>query len=92
MSTGTTYKRLKRRFKKKLYHFLIKLSYFCKIDLLNRARESGVPLVYHCVDKVEAKKVLPEIIKPDSTILVKASRGMALEELSAYLRSMTKEP
>lgn len=60
--------------------------------IANGARESGVPLVYHCADKVEAKKVLPEIIKPDSTILVKASRGMALEELSAYLRSMTKEP
>ena len=49
------------------------------------AREAGVPLVYHCADKEKAKEVLPQLIKPGSTFLVKASRGMALEELSAFL-------
>lgn len=56
------------------------------------ARESGVPVVYHCADKEAAKPVLSKVAGPDSTILVKASRGMALEELSGYLTQITKEP
>lgn len=55
------------------------------------ARETGVPLVYHCADKAAAKAVLNEVIRPDSTILLKASRGMALEELTAYLMEQTKD-
>lgn len=49
------------------------------------ARDAGVPTVYSCANKEEAKAVLPEVVRPDSTILVKASRGMALEELTAQL-------
>lgn len=56
------------------------------------AQSSGVPQVYHCPDKQAAKEVLPGVIQGDSTILVKASRGMALEELSAFLVELTKEP
>lgn len=56
------------------------------------ARSSGVSVVHSCADKDEAKGVLPQLIKPDSTILVKASRGMALEELSAFLVEQTKAP
>lgn len=55
------------------------------------AQESGVPLVYHCADKREAKTVLEQVVRPDSTILVKASRGMKLEELTACLLELTKE-
>ncbi len=55
------------------------------------ARESGVPLVYHCAGKSDAKSILPRIVKPGGTILVKASRGMALEELTAALLELTKE-
>ena len=55
------------------------------------ARNSGVPLVYHCKDKAEAKPVLDQLVRPGSTILVKASRGMELEELTAYLLSITPE-
>ena len=55
------------------------------------ARATGVPQVYYCRDKAEAKAVLPEIIKPDSTILVKASRGMKMEELVARLVELTPE-
>jgi len=62
------------------------------VNLAQGARESGVPQVYYCVDKQQAKQVLPQIVKPDSTILVKASRGMALEELSVFLKEHTKEP
>jgi UDP-N-acetylmuramoyl-tripeptide--D-alanyl-D-alanine ligase len=55
------------------------------------ARESGVPTVYRCGDKSAAKTVLKQVIQPHSTILVKASRGMKLEELTAYLLELTKE-
>ena len=55
------------------------------------ARATGVPQVYYCRDKAEAKAVLPEIVKPDSTILVKASRGMKMEELVARLVELTPE-
>jgi len=57
----------------------------------NDRRNSGVPLVYHCKDKAEAKPVLDQLVRPGSTILVKASRGMELEELTAYLLSITPE-
>jgi len=55
------------------------------------ARESGVPLVYHCSGKDEAKTILGQVIKPDSTILVKASRGMKMEELVSCLLELTRE-
>ena len=55
------------------------------------AREAGVPLVYHCSDKEQAKQVLPEVVQEGSIILVKASRGMALEELVAFLKEITPE-
>ena len=37
----------------------------------------------------EAKALLEQIIRPDSTILVKASRGMQMEELTAFLMEHT---
>jgi len=55
------------------------------------ARDTGVPMVYHCAGKDAAKPVLPKVVRPDSTILVKASRGMALEELTAALLDLTQE-
>jgi UDP-N-acetylmuramyl pentapeptide synthase len=39
-----------------------------------------------CQDKEEAKKVLAELSRPDTAFLFKASRGMALEELCAFVR------
>ena len=56
------------------------------------ARDSGVPVVYHCADKFQAKAVLEQLVKPDSTILVKASRGMKLEELTGELLRLTQDP
>ena len=55
------------------------------------AEKSGVERVFYCRTKDEAEKILPEIIKPDSTILVKASRGMKLEDLTAKLVELTPE-
>ncbi|MGI5963179.1 MAG: UDP-N-acetylmuramoyl-tripeptide--D-alanyl-D-alanine ligase [Lawsonibacter sp.] len=54
------------------------------------ARESGVPVVYHCADRAAAKVVLSEAVRPNGTILVKASRGMKLEELTADLLELTQ--
>ena len=47
--------------------------------------------VISCRDREEAKAVLPQVIRPDSTILLKASRGMKLEELTARLLELTAE-
>lgn len=55
------------------------------------ARDAGVPEVYHCTDKEGAKVVLEKMIVPDTTFLLKASRGMHMEELTAYLMELTKE-
>lgn len=55
------------------------------------ARDSGVPEVYYCTDKDEAKELLDTVIRPDSTILVKASRGMQLEKLTQKLLELTRE-
>jgi len=55
------------------------------------ARDAGVPQVICCQDREEAKAVLPQVVRPDSTFLVKASRGMKLEELTARLLELTKE-
>ena len=55
------------------------------------AREAGVPQVYHCQDKSEAMEILPGLIRPDATFLVKASRGMKLEEITEFLVKETPE-
>lgn len=55
------------------------------------ARDAGVPQVIHCPTREDAKAVLSQVVAPDSTILVKASRGMKLEELTAKLLELTEE-
>ena len=55
------------------------------------ARDAGVPQVVHCKDRDEARNILPQAIRPDSTILVKGSRGMKLEEVTARLLELTEE-
>ena len=61
-------------------------------SIVQGARDAGVPQVIHCKTREEAKEVLPQVVRPDSTILVKASRGMKLEELTARLLELTAEP
>ncbi len=55
------------------------------------ARDFGVPQVYYCADKAKAKEILPSLVRSNSTFLLKASRGMKLEELTACLVEQTKE-
>ena len=57
--------------------------------LCRAAQRAGVPESYHCADKEQAKPILEKVLRPGSTVLVKASRGMAMEELVDYLVSIT---
>lgn len=54
------------------------------------ARNAGVATVIHCPDKQGAKAAIAEQLRPDSTVLVKASRGMAMEELVDELLKLTQ--
>ena len=54
--------------------------------LAEAALEQDMQDVRPCQDKEEAKKVLAELIGSDTAFLFKASRGMALEELCAFVR------
>ena len=56
------------------------------------AEAAGLGEVYWRPTKKEALTVLEQIVSPDTTFLVKASRGMEFEELVAYLKSVTTEP
>lgn len=55
------------------------------------AEKAGVPMVFRCPDKGAAIPVLKDNVRPDSTILVKASRGMAMEELVDYFKRITTD-
>ena len=55
------------------------------------ARDVGVPQVLYCHDKGEAMERLPMLLRGDCTILVKASRGMKMEDITAFLVKQTSE-
>ena len=55
------------------------------------AQAAGVPECYYCPTKAEARPVKDDVVQPPATIQVKASRGMALEELVDYLLTITGE-
>ena len=55
------------------------------------AQAAGVPDCRYCPDKEAAKSVLDGVVRPGTTVLVKASRGMAMEQLVDYLLGITKE-
>ena len=59
--------------------------------IYDAAKLSPLEEVYYCPDKESAHSVLDQVIRPHTTVLVKASRGMAFEDLVEYLKSKTKE-
>ena len=59
--------------------------------IADAAEKAGVPAVFRCPDKGAAIPVLKDTVRPDCTVLVKASRGMAMEELVDYLKRITSE-
>lgn len=61
------------------------------LEYLRRGPASGSANVYYAKDRVEAEAILPQFIRPDAVILVKASRGMAFEELTRELRQLTRK-
>ena len=60
--------------------------------LAEAALERDMEDVRPCTDKEEAKKVLAELVGPDTALLFKASRGMALEELCTFCRELAEKP
>ncbi len=60
-------------------------------DIADAAEAQGMREVYWRPNKKEALTVLEQIVKPDCTLLVKASRGMAFEEIVEYLLEITKD-
>ncbi len=55
------------------------------------ARQTGLTAVYHCPTKGEAKVILNDLMGENTTFLVKASRGMAMEELVLHLLDCAPE-
>lgn len=60
----------------------------CGKYIAEAAKKAGLADVYACADKEEAKNVLVGLVKPDTALLFKASRGMALEELVQYCKEL----
>ena len=58
--------------------------------IYDAAQSAPVPECYYCPSKAEALDTLKGVVKPNATILVKASRGMAFEELVEYLKGLTQ--
>ncbi|MBO5917849.1 MAG: UDP-N-acetylmuramoyl-tripeptide--D-alanyl-D-alanine ligase [Oscillospiraceae bacterium] len=61
------------------------------VHIADAAERAGVPAVFRCPDKGSAIPVLKQQLRPDCAVLVKASRGMAMEELVDYLKQITTE-
>ena len=59
--------------------------------MAEEAKKCGMAEVYACADKDEAKKVLQKFTARNTAFLVKASRGMALEELTEFLQNETQK-
>ena len=60
-------------------------------SIYDAAITSEVPACYYFETKEEALPTLCELVKPGTTVLVKASRSMAFETITAYLKSITQE-
>ena len=45
----------------------------------------------YCQDKGEAMERLPQLVRGDCTVLVKASRGMKMEDITSFLVKQTPE-
>lgn len=59
--------------------------------IADAAEAAGMTEVYWRPNKKEALTVLEQIVKPNCTVLVKASRGMKFEEFVEFLKEITRE-
>lgn len=55
------------------------------------AENSGVKSVQWVAEKESAKEILAQWLEPNCTVLVKASRGMGLEDIVTCLQALTEE-
>ena len=55
------------------------------------AESAGCQSIYRCANQAEAQIALAKVLRPGSTVLVKASRGMKFEHLVEYLVEQTPE-
>ena len=59
--------------------------------IADAAEAAGMSEVYWRPNKKEALTVLEQIVKPNCTVLVKASRSMEFEEFVEFLKGITKD-
>lgn len=59
--------------------------------IYDAAAAQEVPECHYCATKEEALPVLEGLLRPGTTVLVKASRGMEFETIVAQLTSITRE-
>ena len=59
--------------------------------IADAAEKAGMNEVYWRPNKKEALTVLEQIVKPNCTVLVKASRSMEFEEIVEFLKGITKD-
>ena len=52
------------------------------------AHQSGITQALYARDRTAAKELLPNLVRPGAVILVKASRGMAFEELTREIQRL----
>ena len=60
-------------------------------NIYDAACGSNIPDVIYAKDKAEAKAFLPNLVKPGAVVLLKASRGMAFEELVAEVKELAAQ-
>ena len=60
-------------------------------NIYDAASQSDVPDVFYAPNKEEALALLPGLVQPGGVVLVKASRGMAFEELTRALQRLAPE-
>lgn len=60
-------------------------------NIYDAALTSQVPECYHFDTKERAMLTVHDLLRPGTTILVKASRGMEFETITDYLKSITTE-
>ncbi len=60
-------------------------------NIYDSAVTSRVPECYHFDTKERAMLTLHDLLRPGTTVLVKASRGMEFETITDYLKSITTE-
>ena len=60
-------------------------------NIYDAASQSDIPDVFYAPNKEEALALLPGLVQPGGVVLVKASRGMAFEELTRALQRLAPE-